>query len=881
MSYKDTVDKGLGIVNKVLVDLIVNELTAVYGDSWWSVCVLGKLKNANSLPRKGDTKSLAGSLDVLSCVYVIRSNKESFDSVLEFKQYKALDDILDARNESAHCGINGMTDRDAMRHLDAMERFCRPIDVDSAEEILTMWNAVNNGGNPAQPIEIEYTDAVGTTSETLQATSQEEEQNTNPTASPSPTDPDMAQKSKKKILSDELGEFRDRVLEQAASKANENETSVKSEFVSIVADDIAQAGGCSGFSACPYSSTVSKRRKAEIEGFSIDDYGTVSIFACIFNGTPDPVSVGRRELEDTAKHALLFLTEALTGEIKQYIAKGDPAMDAADSLYAERGTIDSVKIHVITDNIWSNRLEEAELADVDGLKVMINPVDIQRFRDQMLTHSEHREFNIDLSKFGVDGVPCLKASFSEEVRYNSYLCAMPAQLLSDLFDRYRGELLESNVRSYLGRKKNLYIKGTVVKAPDMFFAYNNGITATATHVGVEESDGGMVIKSLRSFQIVNGGQTTVTLFDADKVDGSDLSKVSVMMKLIEIPCQEDQNELVPKISRAANTQLKVQDADFLSNHPFHKKMHTLSITVCPNVSGRARNSYWFYENARGQHEQEYIGKKGKEKSQFEVRFPKDQVVSKMQMAQYRVWYNGFPYVEEQKNAFKKFMSDIGNEFGNDMSWVNSTYFKESIGLVILFRGLEDILLHQTWSPKKYKPQFIRYTVAKVADILDRQGRELDLMKLWNEQAIPVKLIKPLEDVGREVWDVLKDDVTRTDSHKWLRSQGCWATVRDADIRISEDLGDYTMTKTEHDLRLSKARKNEKSSTRKDARKVVDDMGQMFWKKAYEWAVRNEALDDKKDLTLLQKASMEMPTPKECDRLLEIADDLDEKGFVFR
>ena len=47
----------------------------------------------------------------------------------------------------------------------------------------------------------------------------------------------------------------------------------------------------------------------------------------------------------------------------------------------------------------------------------------------------------------------------------------------------------------------------------MFFAYNNGITATASDV--ELNDKGQIIK-LTNFQIVNGGQTTSAIYAAKK-----------------------------------------------------------------------------------------------------------------------------------------------------------------------------------------------------------------------------------------------------------------------------------------------------------------------------------------------------------------------------
>lgn len=90
---------------------------------------------------------------------------------------------------------------------------------------------------------------------------------------------------------------------------------------------------------------------------------------------------------------------------------------------------------------------------------------------------------------------------------------VPAALLGDIYDRYGSRLLEGNVRAFLTAKGkiNQGIKATLVRSPQMFFAYNNGITAVAADVEVEETANGSRILSATNLQIVNGGQTTASI----------------------------------------------------------------------------------------------------------------------------------------------------------------------------------------------------------------------------------------------------------------------------------------------------------------------------------------------------------------------------------
>ncbi len=75
-----------------------------------------------------------------------------------------------------------------------------------------------------------------------------------------------------------------------------------------------------------------------------------------------------------------------------------------------------------------------------------------------------------------------------------------------------------------------------------------------------------------------------------------------MMKLSVLESSEISEKLVSEISRASNSQNKVDEADFFSNHPFHIKIQELSErNLAPAVDGNQYQTIWFYERARGQY----------------------------------------------------------------------------------------------------------------------------------------------------------------------------------------------------------------------------------------------------------------------------------------
>ena len=55
----------------------------------------------------------------------------------------------------------------------------------------------------------------------------------------------------------------------------------------------------------------------------------------------------------------------------------------------------------------------------------------------------------------------------------------------------------------------------------------------------------------------------------------DLTNVYVQVKLSVVPA-EKVDDVVPRISQYANTQNKVNAADFFANHPFHVRLEEFS-----------------------------------------------------------------------------------------------------------------------------------------------------------------------------------------------------------------------------------------------------------------------------------------------------------------
>lgn len=94
-------------------------------------------------------------------------------------------------------------------------------------------------------------------------------------------------------------------------------------------------------------------------------------------------------------------------------------------------------------------------------------------------------------------------------------------------------------------KVNKGIKVSLANEPQMFMAYNNGISTIAESIAVDEgrSSGDIVnITEITGWQIVNGGQTTASIYNAYKAK-LPLEQVNVQIKLSVIKQKIEQKRL--------------------------------------------------------------------------------------------------------------------------------------------------------------------------------------------------------------------------------------------------------------------------------------------------------------------------------------------------
>ena len=403
--------------------------------------------------------------------------------------------------------------------------------------------------------------------------------------------------------------------------------------------------------------------------------------------------------------------------------------------------------------------------------------------------------------------------------YQSYLIVMPGEILSTLYEKYGSRLLEQNVRSFLQArgKVNKGIRTTIISEPGMFFAYNNGITATAQDVETVVNETGLQITRIKDLQIVNGGQTTASLFHTRRKDKTSLEEIFVQMKLSVIDSEKIE-ETVPRISEYANTQNRVSAADFYSNHPFHIRMEEFSRRIwAPAQRGEQRETKWFYERARGQYADAQSKMTPADLRRFSTEFPRLQTFTKTDLAKFEnVWEDHPKFVNSgaQKN-FVRFAERIGQEWEKSSDSFNEFYYRRVIARALIFKQTEKLVSAQPWYNGGYRANIVAYAIAIICETCRQRKKSVDFLDIWNAQSLTSTLVETLGVAAKFAHDsIVQTPPGISNVTEWCKKDACWTGL---ESKIGELEASFPSRFLESLISLT-----EQAAKMKDAQKNAED-----------------------------------------------------------
>jgi len=672
-------------------------------------------------------------------------------------------------------------------------------------------------------------------------------------------------------------EYREVLHEDIALAANANMTSVNDEFLQYVTGILSAGEEFDDFIECYYEGITRRRGNMRIEGYAMDDTdGSCCVFISDYRGPHENDSILSGDINSLFDKLRFFVDESINYELYQELEESTEAYEFSRTLYYDIDNITKFRFYLLTDAYNKQRTKNIKDKEVGGKVVELNVWDINRIFDVVSSKTQKESVEIILPDLGYDGIPCVKAVEYEDVvadievlpkyddieetveektkpenviTYSAYLAVVPGQILNDLYLEFGSRLLEGNVRSFLSvrGKVNKSIQNTIKNYPEMFFAYNNGIAATATEIETKMTEKGLMITRIKDLQIVNGGQTTAsianTLLTARKDENIDISRLFVPMK-VSVLEHSMSEKIIPKISEYSNSQNKVDASDFFSNHPFHIRMEDYSRkTPAPAVNGNQYQQYWYYERTRGQYNQGKMKFKPKssQMKQYETRYPESQVIKMVDLAKYMEIYNGAPHIvsKGKQGIVKIFAEETKTQWNKSDISFNDYYFKRVVALAIMFKETDEIIKNTVWYKEKhsYKANVVAYTMSVIFEYIRQKAPQfsIDFMRIWNEQGLCNELREQISILCKEVYEFITSDDRLTENvTEWCKKEECWKRAKKHQWTFIPAFAKSLISLEKINEKIKDSNSTQTIKNEVEDLKTVMALGSGYWQNILEW-----------------------------------------------
>lgn len=622
------------------------------------------------------------------------------------------------------------------------------------------------------------------------------------------------------------------------STAEEGETQ-EQLFTQIAIEMLSEAGETENATPAYDEKELGTKRQHKINGYGVsDNYEEVCLFISIFQSSDIPYRITKEEIDRAAKRVSNFFRKAFYNEYANEIDETSPIFQFAHDLAKLpelKEMLVRVKAIIITNGTYNGEIPKQE--KVAGQDIYYNIFDINR----LYTISEKSRISIELDfKEQQIQIPCLKAPI-DNVDYESYIAIMPGQGLAMLYKQFGSRLLEQNVRSFLQftGKINKGIRKTINEYPHMFLAYNNGISATADHIELDET--GRYVSKISNLQIVNGGQTTASIYHTWDKDKADISNIFVQMKISVIKKIDSYSEIVSDISKYANTQNKVNDADFSANNQILIELEKISRrSFSPVTANKPLPTIWFFERANGQYRNLRM-KDGFTKSrqkQFDLKYPKKQMFKKTDLAKF---INSYSEVYDGK---KLIISPNIVVRGNEKNYaqfiasnlpkkVTGVYFEDIIAKFILFRESERLYGVKPNNIGEMRVAVVPYAISLLNYLTDNR---LNLEKIWKNQSISEELQSVLYSLMKQLNEFILNESPSSHYIEWAKKEECWDAVKQNVWNLDlESIKADLATKEQLQKRKSISDEIDEDALQKEYEvSLLRSIPHVLWKKIEEW-----------------------------------------------
>lgn len=590
----------------------------------------------------------------------------------------------------------------------------------------------------------------------------------------------------------ELNKFYKEIQEEIKSSliSEEDGASPEQLFTEYALAILAENGETENYRVS-YDEKISKRgTEHKVNGYALyENYETLDLFISIYNPSDDLQTIPKPDAGKALDRLTKFFRNTIYKDYVNEIEESSEIFDLAQTLTNVKEVnefLTRVNIFLLTNGELKSDIPQS--ATVAGYPVFYRIIDIHYLYN--LSEKSGIPIEINFAESDVT-IPCIE-NFNGNEDYQSYLAVIPGYALANIYEQYGPRLLEQNVRSFLQftGKINKGIRKTIVDEAHMFLAYNNGIAATAEDIKLSNmSDNkGKTIDYVKDFQIVNGGQTTASIYHTWKKNNADLSKIFVQLKLTIIKDRDNFGEIVGRIAEYANTQNKVSASDLSSNRENHVVLEKLSRTIwAPPKDDEVHQTRWFFERSRGQYrnEKSRFGITPSRRKQFEKQNPRKQMFTKEQLAKY---VNTYEEVYKGKKLVigphivvrgsQKNYSQFLNYNFNDRP--DNIFFENAVALGIIFKTSEKI-----YGVKPNALGDMRYITVpySIAWLSFKLNNGIDLYKIWKKQQISDQLSNILHESMLKIEEFIKEKAPGSLYGEWAKKEECWEKLKASNLTV--------------------------------------------------------------------------------------------------
>jgi len=577
------------------------------------------------------------------------------------------------------------------------------------------------------------------------------------------------------MLNDKVLEFYEELREEVQDYVKSNgPVSVNTAFKTLFLSYLTETGETL-VSDCTLVDFKKDSENMRLDGYAFSEYfHSLTLLVSKYQSKGTPEKIKKTEIDKQLRKAVKFYKTCQT-DFFEDLEESSDGYQAYKFIKDHKADIETVNIILLTNDETIQFVPEDTAHGKVAIKFDV--WDIERLYQSVFSGTAiERQLVVKLKKKYNEPLPLIKVKGDNEI-YDCYIGVISGDLLARIYKDEGQDLIQKNVRSFLQAtgKVNKGIKVSLANEPEMFMAYNNGISTVADSIVIDEenSTGDLVIiTEITGWQIVNGGQTTASIYNAFQAK-LPLDAVNVQIKLSVIKSKEQAEDIIHNISKYANSQNKINMSDFNANDAYHVKMERLSrSTYIPVAKGKSLD-LWFYERARGQYLVELSRQPTKSaKEQFKSHCPKSRCVSKTVAAKCVMAWKGFPdIVSKGLETNFVFFSDMISK--GEFPEPSEQSYIEMISRVILFNRCDDIIKNLKFGG--FKAQQNYYTVALIGKYYSKL---IDPQEIWNNQDINAETAKVIETLAYFVWEHFQNPtVPGVNIGQWCKKEDCWELLQ--------------------------------------------------------------------------------------------------------